>query len=337
MLLSGCGSEKVKPAEPKGKSYFAYFDTISYIYSYAGDSDKEFEKNCETAVAVLSRYNTLFDIYHEYSGVNNLCTLNKSAGGEPVVLEDELLDFLEFAVDVCGRTDGAVNPMLGSVLQLWHQCRTEAEADPTDARIPEYSELKDAAEHTDISLLEIDRENHTARISDGRASIDVGAIGKGYATEKAAEALEAAGVNSYVLNIGGNIRIIGTRPDGSGWTTGVKDPKNPDGGISAKIRISDTSCVTSGIYERYFVVDGEKYHHIIDKDTLYPSKYFSSVTVVTKDSGLADALSTALFCMDCSRGKELLAQFPDAEALWIYADGTSEYTAGFQKLEEAAE
>ena len=109
--------------------------------------------------------------------------------------------------------------------------------------------------------------------------------GKGYATERAAQYLESIGATSYVLNIGGNIRIIGTQPDGSGWTTRIKDPADPSQ-YAAWLIISDTSCVTSGDYERNFFVGTEKYHHVIDKDTLMPSTHFSSVSVFTKDSGL---------------------------------------------------
>ena len=148
-------------------------------------------------------------------------------------------------------------------------------------------------------------ENNTVRISDPLASIDVGALGKGYATEMAAQKAETLGCESYVLNVGGNIRIIGTKPDGSGWNPGIRDPQDPDGSFAVSLDLSDTACVTSGTYERYYMVDGEKYHHIIDKDTLYPADYFESLTVVTKDSGLADALSTALFCMSYEDGLAL--------------------------------
>ena len=190
-------------------------------------------------------------------------------------------------------------------------------------------ELEAAAEHTGFGLLEIDAENCTLRLTDPEASLDVGALGKGYATERAAEYLESVGAESYVLNIGGNIRIIGTKPDGSGWNTGIRDPQDPDGSFAVSLDLSDTACVTSGTYERYYMVDGEKYHHIIDKDTLYPADYFESLTVVTKDSGLADALSTALFCMSYEDGLAL-AEKLGVDVLWIFPDGDIRYTSGLE-------
>lgn len=331
VLLSGC-TASAEPVKAQGKSYFSYFDTVSYIYSYAGDSAERFS-DCSAEIAdILGEYHRMFDIYHEYSGINNLCTVNKNAGGEPVAVDARLMEFLLYAKELYELTGGEMNVMMGSVLRLWHDARETASDDPESAYVPAAEALAEAAAHTDFSLLELDEENGTVRISDPLASIDVGALGKGYATEMAAQRAEALGCESYVLNVGGNIRIIGTRPDGSGWKTGVRDPLKPDEAYCAKLLLSDTSCVTSGIYERYFTVDGVRYHHIIDKDTLYPSALFSSVTVVTKNSGLADALSTALFCMPLEDGMALCASLGDVEALWISPEGEMHATSGMEAL-----
>ena len=144
----------------------------------------------------------------------------------------------------------------------------------------------------------------------------------------AARALAAAGADSYVLNIGGNIRIIGTKPDGTGWPTGIRNPKDESGEFAATLYLANTSCSTSGVYERYFVVDGRRYHHIINPDTLYPAEYYASVIIVTPDSGYADALSTALFCLPIEEGMQLVQALGDAEALWIFPNGEIRYTPG---------
>ena len=315
--------------EPKGKVYYTYFDTVSYVYDYAGDSAERFDDRSAEVSHILLEYHQLFDIYHEYAGINNLCTLNKNAGGEPLELDPRLIVFLECAKEMYEATDGEMNVMLGAVLRLWHDCREAASLDPENAAIPSEEALREAAKHTDISLLEIDAAAGTARIADPEASIDVGALGKGYATERAAEYLESEGALGYVLNIGGNIRCIGDRPDGSGWVTAIRDPDNASGDYACRVRIRDTACVTSGVYERYFTVDGQRYHHIIDKDTLYPAAYFLSLTVITRDSALADALSTALFCMSCEDGLALLEKLGGVEALWIFPDGTQRSSPGF--------
>ncbi len=324
--LSGCAGGGA--AEPRGKAYFTYFDTVSYIYSYAGDSEAQFDERCARVSETLGEYHRLFDIYHEYTGVNNLCTLNRLAGGEPVLVDKRLVDFLLYAKELYGVTGGEMNVMLGSVLSIWHDRRTAALDDPEKAALPTGAELDGAAEHTDISLLEIDPSKLTVRISDPEACIDVGALGKGYAVERAAELLESMGAEGYVLNVGGNIRVIGTKPDGSGWTTGIRDPQGDSAeSFALRLELEDSSCVTSGVYERFFTVDGRQYHHIIDKDTLQPADYFASVTVITPDSGLADALSTALFCMPYEDG-QALAEALGADVLWVFPDGEQRYTPG---------
>ena len=126
-------------------AYFTYFDTVSYVYSYAGDDPSTFEENCAGAAAVLEKYHRLFDIYHEYSGVTNLKTLNDNAGGAALEVDPELIDFLVYARDMYDTTDGKMNVMMGSVLKLWHDCREAASDDPKNARIPTRDELSAAA------------------------------------------------------------------------------------------------------------------------------------------------------------------------------------------------
>lgn len=332
-ILAGCPkiADKAISVEPKGMVYFTFFDTVSYIYSYAGDSQEDFEARCKGAADLLLEYHNLFDIYYEHTGVTNLRTLNLNAGGEAMKVDEKLIDFLLYAKELYEVTGGEMNIMMGSVLSLWHDCREQAGEKPAEARIPTEEELNEARLHTDISLLEIDKENCTVRISDPEASIDVGALGKGYATEMAAKHLESMGADHYVLNIGGNIRILGHKVDGSSWATGIKDPKDPET-YAKTIQLADTSCVTSGNYERYFTVDGVKYHHIIDKDTLMPSTYFSSVSIITPDSALADALSTALFTMSYEDGLKIVEKLGNVDVLWITTDGTQYMTPGFEKL-----
>ena len=334
VVLTGCPNSAHKAdekVEPKGKVNFTFFDTVSYVYSYAADSQEQFDANCDGVFEILGEYHRLFDIYYEHSGVNNLKTLNLNAGGEPIAVDPKLIDFLLYAKELYATTGGEMNVMMGSVLSLWHDCREAADVSPADASIPAPEALSEAALHTDISLLEIDPEKGTVRSSDPKARIDVGALGKGYATERAAQYLRDNGAESYVLNIGGNIRIIGHKPDGTGWGTGIKDPAAPSQ-YALKLTIADTSCVTSGDYERYFFVNDTKYHHVIDKDTLMPSTYFSSVTVLTPNSGLADALSTALFSMSYEEGLALVTEIGNVDVLWIKSDGTQHMTPGLAAL-----
>lgn len=328
--LSSC----VKPiAEPQtlAKSYYEFFDTVSVVSSYAGDSKEEFAANCEAVAEILDEYHRLFDIYYEYSGVNNLKTVNKNAGKEPVKVDGKLIDFLLCAKEMYELTDGATNIAMGSVLKIWHDAREVGIDDPKNAYVPLGEDLAEAAKHTDIDKLIIDEENGTVFLADPEMSLDVGAIGKGYATEKAAQYLMNIGVSSYVLNIGGNIRAIGEKTTGEGWVTGITNPdKTSDKSFACRVSISDISLVTSGNYERYYVADGKKYHHIIDPKTNMPAEYFASVSVFCADSGTADALSTALFCMSYEDGLEIINRIGNVDAIWVDLDGEIKYTRGIE-------
>ena len=330
--VAGCSQNSDNTSAPQGIVYFNWFNTVTTIYSYAGDPAEQFDQCSAGISGILTEYHQLFDIYNEYSGINNLCTVNKNAGGEAVSVDPKLIDFLLYARELYELTQGEMNIMMGSVLTLWHDCRTQAGEDPSSARLPDESALKAAADHTDFSALEIDEQNCTVRISDPLARIDVGALGKGYAAEKAAEYLENLGKKHYVLDVGGNIRVIDGKTETDGFKTAIKDPFDHDSKYAAVLEIRDTACVTSGIYERFYNVGGKQYHHIIDKDTLYPAEYFASVSIITRNSGLADALSTALFCMPYEDGLELVGRLEGVEVIWIDLDGNMKYTDGIADM-----
>lgn len=339
LILTFCilplASCKEKEPTVQAKSYYEYFDTVSTVLSYKGDSEEEFIKNHKSVAKLLGEYHKLFDIYYEYSGVNNLKTVNKNAGVAPVEVDERLIDFLIYCKEVHTLTGGKTNIAMGSVLKLWHDCRENAEGDPINAKIPTHQELTEAAKHCDINDLIIDASARTVFISDSEMQLDVGAIGKGYAAERAVELLMDNAVTGYVLNIGGNIRAIGTKPDGGGWDTGITHPdKSSDERFIAKVNIKNISLVTSGDYERYYTVGGTKYHHIIDPVTLMPAGYFSSVSVFARDSGLADALSTALFCMSYEDGLALVNSIGGVDVIWVDLQYNVKQTSGVELLKK---
>ena len=336
-LFSSCTTLPIIPREPQtqSKSYYEYFDTVSMVISYKGDTSEEFNANCDAVSELLKEYHQLFDIYYEYSGVNNVKTINQNAGKEAVKVDRKLIDFLLYCRDIYTLTNGETNIAMGAVLKLWHNAREAAADDPKNAYIPSREQLDNAAAHTNIESIVINEEECTVYITDPETSIDVGAIGKGYATEKAAELLRDRGADSYVLNFGGNIKAIGAKVNGNGWVTGITNPdKTSSESFVCRVNIKNTSLVTSGDYERYYTVDGERYHHIIDKDTCLPAKHFSSVSVFTLNSALADALSTALFCMSYEDGLALITEIGGINAVWVLPDGTIKMTNGIDVVNE---
>lgn len=313
-------------------SFFDVFDTYSEIIIYSAD-EASAQAELEQAHEALAAYHQLFDIYNDYEGLNNLKTVNDSAGVVPVAVDERILAMVSFAKDMYARTNGRMNIALGSVLTLWHDHRTAGLDDPANATLPDMAQLTAAAQHTDIASVVVDEAAGTLYLSDPEARLDVGAVAKGYAVERVAQDMIARGVSSAILSIGGNVRTIGTRGDGSSWRVNVQNPDLEAAVQSiATLDLLDLSLVTSGSYQRYYTVDGKQYHHIIDPDTLMPAAYTWAVSVVTQDSGLADALSTALYTLSIQDGKALLRNFPGVEALWVTLDGTLVRTDGFTTL-----
>ena len=249
-------------------------------------------------------------------------TVNDQAGIGPVPVDERILSLLQFAQTAWTETGSRVNAAMGSVLALWHDAREQALEDPDRAALPDRSALEEAALHTDLSALELDLEAGTAFLTDPDMALDVGALAKGYAVEQVA----AAAPDHFLISVGGNVCATGPKPDGTPWTVAVE---NPDGGDFLKLLYAeDRSVVTSGDYQRYFELDGVRYHHIIDPDTLEPAAYWRSVTVVADSSAAADCLSTALFTLPQAEGQRLLDQW-GAEALWIGRDGAQVMSPGF--------
>ncbi len=324
-------SKKEYPTRSKTVSY-TYFNTVSTLSSYGNITDKEFDAYVNTVDEMLEYYHKLFDIYYEYTGVNNIKTINKNAGKSPVTVDEELIVFLQYCKELYFLTGERTNVMFGSVLSLWHNARELADETAgflDESLLPAQEALNEAAKHTSIDLLIINEEEKTVYISDPLASIDVGAIAKGYAVNKIAEKLKLQGADSMALNAGGNIVTIGLKPSGEQWVTGITNPdKAAASSLICKVQIKEMSLVTSGDYERYFVSGDKTYHHIIDPATLMPADYFASVSVFTPNSGLADALSTALFCLPYEQGLALIEGIGGVEVLWIYHDGTMKMTNG---------
>ncbi len=312
--------------------FFDVFDTYSEIIVYA-PTEEAAKEIADAAHSELLAYHQLYDIYNDYDGVTNLKTVNERAGTAPVAVDARIMALLSFAKTMAEETGGRMNVAMGSVLSIWHDYRTKGLEDPASAALPTTEELQAAAEHTDIDDLVLDPEAGTVFFADPALQLDVGAVGKGFAVERVAEQLEAAGVGGALLSIGGNVRAVGSRGDGSAWRVNVQNPDlTADDQSLATLGLTDLSLVTSGSYQRYYTVNGVQYHHIIDPDTLFPAAWLWSVSVVAQDSGLADALSTALFTLSVADGQALLTHFEGVNALWVTPDGAQTQTEGFSDL-----
>ena len=331
MLLTGIHLVSCKKSSPKFTEYsFDYFDTVTTVTGYA-DNQEEFDTICGEIFSLLGEYHKLFTIYQRFDGMENLCTVNELVDGEhrTVKVDRRIIDMLLYAKKAYEMTNGKVNVAMGSVLAIWHDYREIGMDEPWNAQLPPIEKLQDAAGHTDIENVLIDETNCTVTLTDPKMRLDVGAIAKGYAVEMVAQHMEQKGIAGYVINVGGNVRTLGAKPDGDGWTVGIENPADDAEDYLAYLSLDGQSLVTSGSYQRYYIVDGIRYHHIIDPETLMPSEHFLSVSIVCESSADGDALSTALFCMTYEQGLALIESLDGIEAMWLTVNGEKLYSSGF--------
>ena len=326
LLLCGCGAT----IQPEQKQYTAtfleLFDTVTTVIGRA-ESEAAFQAKAQNIRDDLMYYHRLFDIYNDYDGISNLKTINDNAGVAPVTVSPEIIDLLQDCKQYYTLTEGKVNVAMGSVLSLWHEARNDGVRDPQNAGLPDAKALEEAAAHTDIQSVQIDEAACTVYLSDPLIRLDVGAIAKGWATQRVAEQAP----EGMLISVGGNVCVTGAKTDeGAPWVIGIRDPDDSEKNIHA-IYMTGGTVVTSGDYQRTYYVEGKRYHHIIDPQTRMPATGWRAVSVVCSDSGLADALSTGLFLMDYQQGKRLAEQC-GAEAFWIAADGSEYMTAGFESI-----
>ena len=329
-ILSGCTRQQA--LKRYSADFLELFDTMSRVVGYAR-SEEEFKEQSAFVYERLKFYHQQFDFFRSYDGVNNIKTVNDQAGIAPVSVDPCIIDLLDFCIQSEKDTGGAVNVAMGSVLQLWHRQREEYMYDEENAALPPMELLQEAAEHTDISKLIIDRENGTVYLADKKMRLDVGAIAKGYALQRVADEAKEKGIRSMIISVGGNVVAIGTKPRDEKWSVGIQNLYDEEGEVTPSVKLKDRSLVSSGDYERFFVADGVRYGHIIDPKTLMPPTKYRQVSVLAKDSGEGDVLSTALFILDIEEGKKLLRQY-HAEAVWILADGRIIYSDQFRDYEK---
>ena len=327
------GTEKTEQTRYTA-TFLDVFDTRTEIMGY-GNSEEEFLEQAELLKEKLWYYHRLFDIYNEYEGIQNVKTINDQAGKAPVKVEPEMIEFLKFCKDMYGRTEAQTNIAMGSVLSIWHDYREYGVENPESASLPSMAELTEANGHTDFDHVIIDEEAGTVFLEDESMSLDVGGIGKGYAVEKTAQYARELGMEHLLMSVGGNVCAVGGKMDGTDWKVGIQNPDmEAEEKYIEKVLIRDVSVVTSGNYQRYYTVDGKRYCHIIDPDTLMPAEYAASVTIIAADSGLADAMSTAVYNMPLDEGMDFVNSMGELEAMWVLEDGTVYYSEHFHDYME---
>jgi len=241
----------------------------------------------------IRRLDNLLSTWIETS---ELSRVNHAAGLKPVGVSAETFDLLRRALEVAEYTEGGFNIAIGPAVRLWNI--------PEAPRVPTAMELDIAAQYVDYRRIHLDAGRRTVFLEKPGMRIDIGGIGKGFAAEKAAAVMREIGATGGLVAVAGDFRVFGRRTDGTAWPIGIQHPRAP-GKILATLDATDEAVSTSGDYERYFIKDGVRYHHILDPKTLQPARLCQSVTIVAPDATTADALATGVFVMGPVRGLAL--------------------------------
>ncbi|KIH78231.1 hypothetical protein GFER_03910 [Geoalkalibacter ferrihydriticus DSM 17813] len=271
----------------------------------------------QAAFAEMARIEALMSPHVPDSDVARL-----SRAAEGLEVAPETAAVLALGLDIARRSDGAFDLTLARLKELW-------DLEAQNPRVPRSEELAAALEGIGPQALRL--EGTRVYKAHPTLAVDLGGIAKGYAVDRAASVLEQAGIADASINAGGDLRLLGRRGERP-WRIGIRHPRDAEE-ILTILDVSDRAVVTSGDYERFFEKDGQRYHHIFDPRTGFPSTATQSVTLVADSAMLADALATAVFVLGPRQGLEFLAAFPQAEALVVDADGQVHATAGMAELQ----
>lgn len=306
LFLTGCSAES--SPEPVQGTFFAMDTVMDFtIYGESGliDQSESLITSLESLVSVTDADSELYAINQTGSGM----------------LTEEASSLMEQALEICRRTDGALDLSIYPIVRAWGFTTGSYQ-------VPDEAEIQALLPLVDYRKIQYDAATGTVTLPEGM-EIDLGSVAKGYAGQLAAQMLREHGVQSALLNLGGNVQTVGTKPDGSPWQIGIKDPQGED--AMMVLSVEDQAVVTSGGYERYFEQDGQTYWHIMDPSTGHPADSgLISVTIVGDEGVVCDGLSTALFVMGLEKAADLWAQSGDFEAVFVTASGEVYITEGLR-------
>lgn len=300
LLLCGCSITKKEPLSRTG----FHFDTIITITLYDSKDDK-----------IL---NTCFDYCKEFENLvsrtvkSSDISMVNHANGQPVEVSDTTIELLKKGIKFGELTDGAFDITIAPLSELW-----DFKNNP--GNIPSESEIIEALSHVNYKNIVI--EGNTVTLTDPEAAIDLGGIAKGYMADQLKKYLLNEGVTSAIINLGGNVLTIGEKLDGTSFNIGIQKPFDEQNATITSVQVKDSSVVTSGSYERYFVLNDTIYHHILNTETGYPcDNELLSVTILSEESVDGDALSTTCFALGLEKGRKLIESLEDMDAIFVTDD-----------------
>ncbi|MEQ5789621.1 FAD:protein FMN transferase [Muricauda sp. NFXS6] len=273
--------------------------------------------NIDEAVSEIERVEKLISSWDKDSETT---LINKNAGIKPVKVNRELLNLIERSIKISEITDGAFDITYASMDNIW-------KFDGTMDKVPTEAEIKNSVSKVGFKKIQLDAENQTVYLPEKGMKIGFGAIGKGYAADRAKELLVSKDVKGGIINASGDLTTWGTKVTGEKWLVGIANPLSKDK-VFSWLPIIESSVATSGNYEKYIELDGKKYSHIMDPRTGYPTRGINSVSIFAKQAELCDALATAVFTMGRDVGLHMINQIDGVEAVVVDSENKVHKSSG---------
>ena len=281
------------------------------------------EAVAQKAVAAgLAEIKRLEKLLSTWIPTSELSRVNAAAGEHPVKVSPETLEVLARSLQMADLTEGKFNILVGPAVKAWNVSK--------EGRIPSQRELEAIRPLLDLRDMKLDYHTHTVSLARVGMQIDVGGIGKGYAADRAVVVMESTGATAGVVAISGDIETFGRMPDGQRFLFGIQHPRKEQGELLAQIELENEAVSTAGDYQRFFEIDGVRYHHILDPDTLQPSRLSQSVTVIAKEGVAADGLDTGIFVMGPIEGMKLIEQLMGVEGVIVDSNGKVSVSSGLK-------
>jgi thiamine biosynthesis lipoprotein len=281
------------------------------------DSDRDAEEAIDRAMEEIRELERLLSFWTDDS---EIAAINRNAGVRPVTVSPVTLDIVGKSIFISEKTGGAFDPTIGPLMRLW---------DFREKKKPSKDEIQRTIGLVNYMEMKIDKADSTVFLGKKGMSFDTGGIAKGYAADRAVEVLKETGIEAGLVSVAGDIRAFGLKPDGRPWRVGIRHPRGDKSAIMATLELTDEAISTSGDYERFFIEDGVRYHHLIDPDTGYPARGCRSVTVLAKEAVLTDGFSTGVFVMGPERGLRLLKEL-GLEGVIVDKEGKVHLTDGIK-------
>lgn len=326
-MIAGCSKKSATDTPKINKEPYSDQQTLigTYVQIRIYDDGKE-----EVLEKAFDKVKDLGDRITVNEKGSEIDEINDQAGIKPVKVSDDVYELIKRAYEYSADSDGGFDMAIGPVTQLWH-------IGFPDARKPSQEEIDEALKLVDYTKVKLDDKEKTVYLEEKGMALDLGAIAKGFITDEVVKVLEENDVTTAIVDLGGNIYVLGNSPreKGADWNVGIQDPNQARNTVIGKIQESNKTLVTSGIYERYLEVDGQKYNHLFDPKTGYPfDNDIAGVTVITDKSIDGDGLSTAVFSMGVKKGLEYAESIDNVDVIFVTKEDKVYVSKGIEKTFE---